>query len=57
MRFAYSAVQDNPINMMLLETYMTKNKWKVEKATNGLIAMQAFRDRPEGFGVIFMGTC
>lgn len=40
---------------MLLETYMTKNKWEVEKATNGLIAMQAFRARPEGFGVIFMG--
>jgi len=41
--------------MMLLETYMTKNKWEVEKATNGLLAMQAFQNRPEGFGVIFMG--
>ena len=55
MSFANAALQDNPINMMLLETYMTKDKWEVEKATNGLLAMQAFQNRPEGFGVIFMG--
>lgn len=42
--------------MMLLETYMTKNKWELEKASNGLLAMQAFQNRPEGFGVIFMGV-
>jgi hypothetical protein len=47
--------QDNPVNMMLLATYMKKNKWEFEKATNGLLALQAFQKRPEGFDVIFMG--
>jgi hypothetical protein len=41
--------------MMLLETYMKKNNWELEKAANGLLAMQAFQNRPEGFDVIFMG--
>jgi hypothetical protein len=41
---------------MLLATYMKKNKWKHEKATNGLLALQAYKDSPEGFDVIFMGT-
>jgi hypothetical protein len=41
--------------MMLLATYMKKNKWDYETATNGLIALQAFQDRPQGFDVIFMG--
>ncbi|KAG0647333.1 Hybrid signal transduction dokA [Hyphodiscus hymeniophilus] len=48
-------VEDNPVNMMLLATYMKKNGWEYEKATNGLIAMQVFQSRPEGFDVIFMG--
>jgi CheY-like chemotaxis protein len=48
-------LKDNPVNMMLLATYMKKNGWEYEKATNGLIAMQAFQNRPEGFDVIFMG--
>jgi len=47
-------VEDNPVNMMLLATYMKKNKWEFEKATNGLLALQAFQKRPEGFDVIFM---
>jgi hypothetical protein len=42
--------------MMLLATYMKKNDWEFEKATNGLIALQAFQSSPEGFDVIFMGT-
>lgn len=41
--------------MMLLETYMKKNKWELEKASNGLLAMEAFQRRKEGFDVIFMG--
>lgn len=48
-------VEDNPVNMMLLATYMTKNGWEYEKAENGLIALQAFQSRPDGFDVIFMG--
>lgn len=42
--------------MMLLATYMKKNGWEYEKAINGLIAMQAFQNRQEGFDVIFMGS-
>jgi len=47
-------VEDNPVNMMLLATYMKKNGWDYDKAENGLIAFQAFQKRPEGFDVIFM---
>ncbi|KAH7369618.1 hypothetical protein BKA65DRAFT_2440 [Rhexocercosporidium sp. MPI-PUGE-AT-0058] len=47
-------VEDNPVNMMLLATYMKKNKWEFEKASNGLIALETFRERPGGFDVIFM---
>ncbi|KAL3420968.1 hsp90-like protein [Phlyctema vagabunda] len=47
-------VEDNPVNMMLLSTYMRKNKWKFEKANNGLEALKAFEQRPEGFDVVFM---
>ncbi|CAG8982831.1 hypothetical protein HYALB_00006641 [Hymenoscyphus albidus] len=47
-------VEDNPINMMLLETYIKKNKWELEKASNGLLAVEAFERRKEGFDVIFM---
>lgn len=47
--------QDNPINMMLLATYMKKKKWDYETAENGLIALQAFQNRPQGFDIIFMG--
>lgn len=41
--------------MMLLATYMKRNGWDYEEATNGLIALQAFEKRPQGFDVIFMG--
>ncbi|OBT96437.2 hypothetical protein VE01_05590 [Pseudogymnoascus verrucosus] len=47
-------VEDNPVNMMLLATYMKRNGWDYEEATNGLIALQAFQNRPQGFDVIFM---
>ncbi|PVH76709.1 hypothetical protein DL98DRAFT_283823 [Cadophora sp. DSE1049] len=47
-------VEDNPVNMMLLATYMKKNKWEFEKASNGLLALEAFRETPGGFDVIFM---
>jgi len=47
-------VEDNPVNMMLLATYMKKNGWEYEKAENGLVALQAFQIRPQGFDVIFM---
>lgn len=40
---------------MLLETYMRKNKWQLEKAENGLKALQTFQKNRDGFDVIFMG--
>lgn len=43
------------MNMMLLSTYMRKNNWDFEKGENGLVALQAFENRPQGFDVIFMG--
>jgi len=48
-------MKDNPVNMMLLSTYMRKNGWDFEKGENGLLALQAFENRPQGFDVIFMG--
>ncbi|CZT50117.1 uncharacterized protein RSE6_11049 [Rhynchosporium secalis] len=47
-------VEDNLVNMMLLATYMKKNGWEFEKASNGLLALEAFRERPGSFDVIFM---
>lgn len=47
-------VEDNPVNMMLLATYMKKNGWEYETAVNGLDALQSFSSRPRGFDVIFM---
>lgn len=44
------------MNMMLLATYMKRKGWDYEEATNGLIALEAFENRPHGFDVIFMGT-
>jgi hypothetical protein len=41
--------------MMLLSTYMRKNDWDFEMAENGLLALQMFENRPQGFDVIFMG--
>jgi CheY-like chemotaxis protein len=47
--------QDNPVNMMLLSAYMKKNGWDYETASNGLEALQAFSNQPQGYDVIFMG--
>lgn len=43
------------MNMMLLATYMKKNDWDFDMGENGLLAVEAFMARPEGFDVIFMG--
>jgi CheY-like chemotaxis protein len=40
--------------MMLLSTYMRKNNWDFESGENGLLALQSFENRPQGFDVIFM---
>jgi len=47
--------EDNPVNMMLLSTYIRKNDWDFEKGENGLLALQIFENRPQGFDIIFMG--
>ena len=51
-------VDDNPINIRLLKTYMEKLQYKeVVCAENGAIAFDAVRRRPEGFDLILMGKC
>lgn len=42
--------------MMLLATYMRRNNWDFDTGENGLLALEAFIARREGFDVIFMGT-
>lgn len=49
-------VEDNPVNLMLLATFMKKRGYPFEKATNGLEALRAAESRPEGFDIILMGT-
>lgn len=48
-------VEDNPVNLMLLATFLKKKGYPFEKATNGLEAFQAVEKRPEGFDIILMG--
>ncbi|KAG0636886.1 hypothetical protein HOY80DRAFT_1138752 [Tuber brumale] len=47
-------VEDNPVNLMLLATFMKKRGYPFEKATNGLEALRAAESRPEGFDIILM---
>ena len=49
-------VEDNVINMKLLATFFRKSGYSFEQAANGLEALQAVQQRPEGFDVIFMGV-
>ncbi|CUS12495.1 unnamed protein product [Tuber aestivum] len=39
-------VEDNPVNLMLLATFMKKRGYPFEKATNGLEALRAAESRP-----------
>lgn len=48
-------VEDNPVNLMLLATFLKKKGYPFEKATNGLEALQAVEKRPEAFDIILMG--
>lgn len=49
-------VDDNKINLRLLETFMTKRKYKlVDSAENGLLAVQAAEMQEDGYDIIFMG--
>ncbi|KAI5844462.1 hypothetical protein DFP73DRAFT_54575 [Morchella snyderi] len=47
-------VEDNPVNLMLLATFLKKKGYPFEKATNGLEAYQAVEKNPEGFDIILM---
>ncbi|KAL7275253.1 hypothetical protein RUND412_001812 [Rhizina undulata] len=47
-------VEDNPVNLMLLATFLTKRGYPFEKAVNGLEALKAVENRKEGFDVILM---
>jgi len=49
-------VDDNPINLRLLKTYMEKLKYtEVVCAENGAVAFEMYRRRIEGFDLVFMG--
>lgn len=48
-------VEDNPVNLMLLATFLKKKGYPFEKATNGLEAFQAVERRSEAFDIILMG--
>lgn len=48
-------VEDNPVNLMLLATFLKKKGYPFEKAMNGLEAYQAVEKNPEGFDIILMG--
>ena len=48
-------VEDNKINLRLLETYMRKRKYElIDSALNGQLAVEAVKNHPEGYDVIFM---
>jgi len=47
-------VEDNPINLMLLATFLRKRKYPFTQAENGLISVQAVQSKPENFDVILM---
>lgn len=47
-------VEDNPVNLMLLATFLKKKGYPFEKAINGLEAYQAVEKSPEGFDIILM---
>lgn len=48
-------VEDNPVNLKLLKTYMIKRGYKdIEVAGNGLLAVQAVEKRADGFDIIIM---
>jgi hypothetical protein len=41
--------------MKLLVTFMTINGYESKTAGNGLLALQAYQDAPDGYDIIFMG--
>jgi len=47
-------VEDNPINLMLLATFIQKRKYPFTKAENGLLGVEAVKARAENFDVILM---
>lgn len=47
-------VEDNPVNALILATFLKKRGFPFSKAENGLLAVQAVKARPKGFDVILM---
>lgn len=50
-------VEDNEINLKLLVAYMRKLKLDHATATNGLEALDTYKDQEGRYDVIFMGKC
>ncbi len=47
-------VEDNPINAMILITFMKKHRYSHHVAANGAFAVDKVRDRPSGYDIILM---
>jgi len=47
-------VEDNPINLMLLATFIKKKKYPFTTAVNGLLGVEAVKAKAENFDVILM---
>ncbi|KAF3940128.1 hypothetical protein ABW19_dt0210128 [Dactylella cylindrospora] len=47
-------VDDNPITMMLMTTFMAKRGFLFSQAQNGLLALETFRRRLGGYDIILM---
>ncbi|OKP10448.1 Hybrid signal transduction histidine kinase A [Penicillium subrubescens] len=48
-------VEDNPVNLRILKTFVTKEGWSCETASNGLEAVERFRENPSKFAVVIIG--
>ncbi|CEJ54994.1 hypothetical protein PMG11_01278 [Penicillium brasilianum] len=47
-------VEDNPVNLQILTTYVTKEGWSYETANNGLEAVEQFRSNPGKFVLVII---
>ncbi|KAL2810295.1 hypothetical protein BJX63DRAFT_423143 [Aspergillus granulosus] len=48
-------VEDNAVNLKILTTYVTKEGWSCETASNGLEAVEKFRENPGKFVLVIIG--
>ncbi|KAH7134124.1 histidine kinase [Dactylonectria macrodidyma] len=54
MKTQYLVVDDNPVNLKILSSYLKRLEQVYRTATNGLEAVKAYKQDPEGCRVIFL---